>query len=76
MFILGGLVLLGVGVAGVWWTVTKTDYLPKLVVYLIKQAIPIIMKRKSPELEAKWRQVTKEAEEWDNLNNRPKRDEH
>ena len=43
-------------VGGVWWTVTKTDYIPKLVVYLIKMAIPLLGKRKSPEEEALDRQ--------------------
>jgi hypothetical protein len=74
--LLSGLFLLAVGGVGVWFTVTKTDYIPKLIVYIVKLALPIIMqalmKRKDPELEAAVRQAIREGQDWDNFNNRVK----
>lgn len=71
-----GLLLVATAVVGVWWTVTRTDYIPKLVVYLIKLALPVIIEymtdRKDPKLEALWRQAVKQGQEWDNIKNRPK----
>lgn len=71
-----GLLLVATAVAGVWWTVTRTDYIPKLVVYLIKLALPVIIEymtdRKDPKLEALWRQAVRQGQEWDNIKNRPK----
>jgi len=71
-----GLLLVATAVGGVWWTVTKTNYIPKLVVYLIKLALPIIIEymtdRKDPKLEALWRQAVRQGQEWDNIKNRPK----
>jgi hypothetical protein len=43
---------------------------------MIKQAIPIIMKRNSPEIEEKMHQAFRQAMDWDNFRKRPKRDEH
>lgn len=71
-----GLLLVATAVGGVWWTVTRTDYIPKLVVYLIKLALPVIIEymtdRKDPKLEALWRQAVRQGQEWDNIKNRPK----
>ena len=39
---------------------------------LFTELLPIIMKRKSPEDEKKWRDASRRGEEWDELNNRPK----
>ena len=70
-----GLLLVATAVGGVWWTVTRTDYIPKLVVYLIKLALPVIIEymtdRKDPKLEALWRQAVRQGHEWDNIKNRP-----
>ena len=71
-----GLLLVATAVGGVWWTVTRTDYIPKLVVYLIKLALPVIIEymtdRKDSKLEALWRQAVRQGQEWDNIKNRPK----
>lgn len=69
---LAGLVLLATGIVGVWYTVTKTEYLPKLALWLVQQMLPVIMKRKPPELEAKWRQAVRQAQEWDHRTNKPR----
>jgi hypothetical protein len=76
MIWLGGLVLFAVAAGGIWYSVTRTDYLPRLAVWMIKQAIPIIMKRNSPEIEEKMHQAFRQAMDWDNWRKRPKRDEH
>jgi hypothetical protein len=71
------LFLLIVGTVGVWYTVTKTDYLPKLLVYIIKLALPEIIKvltnRMDPELERLWRETLARGGKWDHLNNEPKK---
>jgi uncharacterized membrane protein len=69
---LAGLSFFATGIVGVWYAVTRTDYLPRLAVWMIKQALPIIMKRKSPEQEKLWREAMKRGQEWDMLRNRPK----
>ncbi len=71
MFLFGLLLFVIAGV-GVWYTVTRTDYLPKLAVYLVKLAIPIIFKSEDPKVLEKWREVQREGGEWDYLNKRPK----
>ena len=58
-----GLLLVATAVVGVWWTVTRTDYIPKLVAYLIKSALPIFLKLfvnrpKTPEEWAEWRRLS------------------
>jgi hypothetical protein len=72
MIWLGGLGLFAVAAGGIWYSVTRTDYLPRLAVWMIKQALPIIMKRKDPEQEKLWREAMKRGQEWDMLRNRPK----
>lgn len=71
-----GLLLVVTAVGGVWWTVTRTDYIPRLVVYLVKLALPVIIeylqKRKDPKLEELWRQSIREGQEWDHFRNKPK----
>mgnify|MGYP001574359356 CR=1 FL=1 len=71
-----GLLLVATAVAGVWYAVTRTDYIPKLVVYLVKLALPVIidyiMKRKDPVLESLWRQAVLQGQEWDHRTNKPK----
>jgi hypothetical protein len=69
---LGGLGFFITGIVGVWVTVTRTDYIPKLAVWLMKQALPIILKRKSPEQEELWRDAIRRGEEWDHARQRPK----
>lgn len=69
---LAGLGLFATGVAGVWYTVTRTDYLPRLAIWLVKQALPIILKRKDPVQEALWREAMRRGQEWDMRRNRPK----
>jgi len=57
-----GLLLVATAVGGVWWTVTRTDYIPKLVVYLIKMAVPIIMKALTPkDLTEEQKQIVRQA---------------
>lgn len=72
MFIIAGLLLFAVAAVGIWYTVTRTDYLPRLAIWLVKQMLPIILKRKSPEQEKLWREAMKRGQEWDMLRNRPK----
>ncbi len=71
-----GLLLVATAVGGVWWAVTRTDYIPRLIVYLVKLALPVVMEyilnRKDPELEALWRQSVRQGQEWDNFRNRPR----
>lgn len=69
---LAGLGFFATGIAGTWYAVTRTDYLPRLAVWMIKQALPIIMKRKSPEQEKLWREAMLRGQEWDMLRNKPK----
>lgn len=70
------LILLGTAVGGIWYAVTRTEYLPKLTIYLVKLALPVIIDymtdRKDPKLEALWRQAIRQGQEWDNIKNRPK----
>jgi len=57
-----GLLLVATAVGGVWWTVTRTDYIPKLVVYLIKMAVPLIMKALTPkDLTEEQKQIVRQA---------------
>ncbi len=69
---LAGLSFFATGIAGVWYAVTRTDYLPRLAIWLMKQALPIIMKRKSPEQEKLWREAIRHGQEWDHIRNRPR----
>lgn len=72
MLILAGLFLLGVAAVGIWYSVTRTDYLPRLAIWLVKQSLPIILKRKDPVQEALWRKAMLSGQLWDYHRNRPK----
>ena len=72
MFIIAGLLLFAVAAVGIWYSVTRTDYLPRLAVWMMRQALPIILKRGSPEQEAAWRQAMLRGQEWDYFRKRPK----
>lgn len=69
---LAGLSLFATGIFGVWWTVTKTGYLPRLAVWLIKQVIAEAMKQKDPKLLALWHEAVRQGLEWDHAKNKPK----
>ncbi len=69
---LGGFGLFLVGAGGIFWAVTRTDYLPRLAIWLVKQSLPIILKRKDPLQEALWREAMLRGQQWDHLRNRPK----
>jgi hypothetical protein len=72
MIWLAGLGLFAVAAVGIWFTVTRTDYLPRLAMMLVRQALPVILKRKSPEQERLWREAIRRGEEWDHIRNRAK----
>ena len=72
MLTLAGIGLFGVASLGIWYSVTRTDYLPRLAVWMMKQALPIIMKRKSPEQEKLWRDAIRRGQEWDHARSRPR----
>jgi hypothetical protein len=77
MVYLVGLILLVTAIVGVWYTVTKTDYIPKLIIYIVKLALPEIIRvltsRMDPKLEKLWRETLNRSEEWDYRANRPKK---
>lgn len=72
MIIIAGLLLFGVAAVGIWYSVTRTDYLPRLAVWLVKQSLPVILKRMEPEQEEAWRKTMREGGRWDQLRKRPK----
>ena len=69
---LGGLGLFATGIVGVWYSVTKTDYLPRLALWLMKEAYKVIKLRGSPEQEKAWRQAIRQGQEWDFARRRPR----
>ncbi len=69
---LAGFGLFAIAAVGIWYSVTRTDYLPRLAIWLVRQALPVILKRKDPLQEALWREAMLRGQQWDELRNRPK----
>lgn len=72
MLIIAGLALFVIMAGAGVWAVTRTGYLPRLALWLMKQSLPVILKRMEPEQEEAWRKAMREGDRWDQLRKRPK----